>query len=175
MALQVPTSPERGIRSSFPLALMCTTCHWIPASASTHQGPAPGDLINQLYTENQLWEKGRKCRSGSCVRAGVCADDPMALQVTPRPQSGITSPDFSSLICTGSRRNLAKSDERTILKLTCLVRSTTPSSLERKRACSHPSYSPEQPSERNQIVFLCSLICADVRRNLATGRADQGN
>ena len=35
----LPTSPQSGIKSSFLVALMCTTTCWIPASARTNQGP----------------------------------------------------------------------------------------------------------------------------------------
>jgi len=43
--LQITTSPQRGSKSSFAIASMCTTRRWIPANASTNQGPEKGDEI----------------------------------------------------------------------------------------------------------------------------------
>jgi len=39
------TSPENGVKSSFPIALICTARRRIQASASTNQGPETGDLV----------------------------------------------------------------------------------------------------------------------------------
>ena len=38
------TSPPSGTKSSFSIALMCTTGRWNPARTSTNQGPEKGDL-----------------------------------------------------------------------------------------------------------------------------------
>ena len=50
--LQVPSAhqPQTGSRSSFPVALICTTCRPIPASSGTHQGPEKGDLVPKPLT-----------------------------------------------------------------------------------------------------------------------------
>ena len=39
------TTSQRGGKSSVSIALICTTRRWIPACASTNQGPEKGDLI----------------------------------------------------------------------------------------------------------------------------------
>ena len=40
------TSPQRGRKSCFTIALLCTTRRRIPESASANQGPEKGDLTN---------------------------------------------------------------------------------------------------------------------------------
>ena len=40
-----PTSPQSAIKSSFSIALICTTSHRIPVSASTNQGPEKGEVV----------------------------------------------------------------------------------------------------------------------------------
>ena len=39
------TSPQRGGKLPFSIALICTTSRRIPAIASTNQGPEKGDLV----------------------------------------------------------------------------------------------------------------------------------
>ena len=41
--------PQGGSISSFSIALICTTSRWIPASASTNQGPAKDDTRVNLH------------------------------------------------------------------------------------------------------------------------------
>ena len=111
-----PTSPQCCIKSSFSIALICTTSRRISASASTNQVSEKGNLT--LLWWSVWWAGLFGGRSSSCARTRrirwTAGDqDVISRHAThhcrsgQKQQSGIKSPFFRSLNCTCTRRNPA--------------------------------------------------------------------